>query len=90
MTEVSVICNRYTSTLDLWKDNQPAPIGRGKPIGSASSNNRTPGDADGAEGDERKKRRQDARNPPLEVKERGSSTHIEASYIRSAVSATSS
>lgn len=55
MAEVSAICNRYTSSSDLWKDNQPAPIGREKPIGSASSNNRTPGNADGAGGDERKK-----------------------------------
>lgn len=55
MTEVSVICNRHTSSSDLWKDNQPAPIGREKPIGSASSNNRTPGNADGAGGNERKK-----------------------------------
>ena len=64
MAEVSAICNRYTSTLDLWKDNQPAPIGREKPIDSASSNNRTPRNADGAGGDERKKRRQDAKTRP--------------------------
>lgn len=55
MAEASAICNRYTSSSDLWRDSQPAPIGREKPIGSASSNNRTPGDADGAGGDERKK-----------------------------------
>ena len=74
MAEASAICNRYTSSSDLWRDHQPAPIGREKPIDSASSNNRTPGNADGAGGDERKKRRQDARNPPLEAKERASTT----------------
>lgn len=55
MAEVSAICNRYTAILDLRRNDQPAPIGRGKPIGSASSNNRTPRGAVGADGDEREK-----------------------------------